>query len=76
MVGEALADVGYHTETRCDGEGLEDVLEGLRPDLVVLDVMLPGRDGFDLINVIQAWGRHQHRIDHRPRRPARPAARS
>ncbi|KZS78428.1 DNA-binding response regulator [Mycobacterium kansasii] len=55
MVGEALADVGYHTETRCDGEGLEEVLEGLRPDLVVLDVMLPGRDGFDLINVIQAW---------------------
>lgn len=56
MVGEALADVGYHVEIRCDGEGLEEVLEGRRPDLVVLDVMLPGRDGFDLIDVIQAWG--------------------
>lgn len=56
MVNEALADVGYHTDTRCDGEGLEEVLEGLRPDLVVLDVMLPGRDGFTLIDVIRGWG--------------------
>jgi DNA-binding response OmpR family regulator len=56
MVSEALADVGYHTDGRCDGDGLEDVLEGLRPDLVVLDVMLPGRDGFTLIDVIREWG--------------------
>ncbi|OBF84016.1 DNA-binding response regulator [Mycobacterium sp. 852002-51163_SCH5372311] len=56
MVSEALADVGYHTDTRCDGEGLEEVLDGLRPDLVVLDVMLPGRDGFSLLDVIREWG--------------------
>jgi len=56
MVSEALTDVGYHTDTRCDGEQLEDVLEGLRPDLVVLDVMLPGRDGFELINVVREFG--------------------
>ena len=56
MVTEALSDVGYHTDARCDGNGLEDVLDGLRPDLVVLDVMLPGRDGFELIDVIREWG--------------------
>jgi two-component system OmpR family response regulator len=56
MVSEALADVGYHTEARPDGDGLEEVLDGLRPDLVVLDVMLPGRDGFTLIDVIREWG--------------------
>src|SRR5258707_13632329 len=56
MVGEALADIGYYTDTRCDGAGLEDILDGLRPDLVVLDVMLPGRDGFALIDVIREWG--------------------
>jgi DNA-binding response OmpR family regulator len=56
MVSEALTDVGYHTDTRCDGDGLEDHLNGLRPDLVVLDVMLPGRDGFALIDVIRQWG--------------------
>jgi signal transduction histidine kinase len=56
MVGEALTDVGYHTVGRSDGNGLEEALDGLRPDLVVLDVMLPGRDGFDLIDVICDWG--------------------
>lgn len=56
MVSEALADVGYLTASRPDGAGLEDVLEGFRPDLVVLDVMMPGRDGFTLIDVILEWG--------------------
>jgi DNA-binding response OmpR family regulator len=56
MVSEALTDGGYFTDTRSDGDGLEAVLEGFRPDLVVLDVMLPGRDGFVLIDVILEWG--------------------
>ncbi len=56
MVCEALTDVGYHTDACRDGDGLEQVLEGLRPDLVVLDVMLPGRDGFALIDVVRQWG--------------------
>jgi DNA-binding response OmpR family regulator len=56
MVSEALADCGYHTDARRDGDGLEAVLDGFRPDLVVLDVMLPGRDGFALVDVILEWG--------------------
>ncbi|WP_066910746.1 response regulator transcription factor [Mycobacterium interjectum] len=56
MVSEALADAGYHADACRDGDGLEDALDGLRPDLVVLDVMLPGRDGFALIDVVRDWG--------------------
>lgn len=56
MVREALTDAGYHADARCDGDGLEHALAGLRPDLVVLDVMLPGRDGFELIDVVRDWG--------------------
>jgi DNA-binding response OmpR family regulator len=39
-----------------DGEGLEEALDGHRPDLVILDVMLPGRDGFALMDVVRDWG--------------------
>lgn len=56
VVVEALADAGYVTGGRTDGRGLEDVLAAFRPDLVVLDVMLPGRDGFALIEVVRGYG--------------------
>ncbi|MGH3852282.1 MAG: response regulator transcription factor [Pseudonocardiaceae bacterium] len=56
MVIEALVEAGYVAGGRIDGGGLEDVLDGFRPDLVVLDVMLPGRDGFALIDVVREWG--------------------
>ena len=56
MVVEALADAGYVSGGRVDGGGLEDVLAAFRPDVVVLDVMLPGRDGFALIDVVRSYG--------------------
>ncbi|MCV7275995.1 response regulator transcription factor [Mycolicibacter arupensis] len=52
----ALADAGFVSGGRVDGRGLEDVLPAFRPDLVVLDVMLPGRDGFTLIDVVRGYG--------------------
>ena len=56
MVGEALADAGYSVAMHPDGAQLEQVLDGFRPDLVVLDIMLPGRDGFALLEVVRCWG--------------------
>ena len=41
---------------RSDGQDLEAVLGQTAPDVVVLDVMLPGRDGFDLLEVVRRTG--------------------
>jgi two-component system, OmpR family, response regulator len=50
-VESALRDAGHVVLGRPDGRGFEQDLESFRPDLVVLDVMLPGRDGFRLLDV-------------------------
>jgi DNA-binding response OmpR family regulator len=50
-VGIALTEAGHDVRTRPDGEGFERELAEYRPDLVLLDVMLPGRDGFELLAV-------------------------
>jgi two-component system, OmpR family, response regulator len=52
-VGIALEQAGCLVRTRPDGEALERDLASFRPDLVLLDVMLPGRDGFELLEVVR-----------------------
>ncbi|GAB3000084.1 DNA-binding response regulator [Amycolatopsis acidiphila] len=52
-VESALHDAGYKVLGRADGRSFEQDLARFRPDLVVLDVMLPGRDGFTLLPVLR-----------------------
>jgi DNA-binding response OmpR family regulator len=55
-VGIALEQAGCVVRTRTDGAALERDLAEFGPDLVLLDVMLPGRDGFTLLDVVRRGG--------------------
>ena len=44
---------GYEVEAVADGERALDVAEATQPDLVVLDLMLPGMDGFEVCRQIR-----------------------
>ncbi|HYO44980.1 MAG TPA: response regulator, partial [Candidatus Limnocylindrales bacterium] len=57
VVGSYLAREGYEVRFAGDGEAaLASALEH-EPDLIVLDVMLPGRSGFDVLRELRAAGR-------------------
>jgi DNA-binding response OmpR family regulator len=49
----ALTAQGFHVASVADGSDLEGLLPSFAPDLVILDIMLPGRDGFELLQVIR-----------------------
>ena len=50
----AYRQAGHDVLALADGNGFEQQVDAFRPDLVVLDVMLPGRDGFELARTLHA----------------------
>jgi CheY-like chemotaxis protein len=45
---------GHEVTALPSGEGLLDAMAASRPDLVLMDIQLPGRDGFELLSEIRA----------------------
>jgi DNA-binding response OmpR family regulator len=57
VVGSYLVREGHDVRYAGDGDaGLASALED-EPDLIILDVMLPGRSGFDVLRELRAAGR-------------------
>ncbi len=56
VVEYALVKAGYRVTTAADGEQALAAFEAEPPDAVVLDVMLPGKDGLDVCRQIRARG--------------------
>ncbi|WP_298853461.1 response regulator [uncultured Ruegeria sp.] len=48
-----LTREGWQVETHGDGTDAVQVIAGAQPDLVILDVMLPGKSGMDILRDIR-----------------------
>lgn len=47
---------GFETSVARDGDGALLEVERFRPDLVLLDVMMPGRDGYEVCQQLRSSG--------------------
>ncbi|MGB7540881.1 MAG: response regulator [Burkholderiales bacterium] len=54
LLREYLQKHGYRVATAANGRELRSAVNSARPDLVVLDLMLPGEDGLDLCRGLRA----------------------
>jgi len=48
-----LSQEGWRVETLANGSGAADVIRKAGPDLVILDVMLPGKSGFEILDELR-----------------------
>ena len=53
LIGFALGDDGYDIREAADGVSALEALEDAAPDCMVLDVMMPGLDGFGLLRAMR-----------------------
>jgi len=53
---------GYETRVAADGDLALEEAERFQPDIVLLDVMLPRRDGFEVCQQLRATGRSDLKI--------------
>jgi DNA-binding NtrC family response regulator len=56
MLERALRGDGYDVRAESDPEGVLDRIRAFSPDVVLLDIKLPGRDGVDILGEIVGQG--------------------
>ncbi len=59
VISEALSDAGFETAVATSGERALKQIDRRSPDLILLDVMMPGIDGFELCRRLKADPLHQ-----------------
>ncbi|MEK7552607.1 MAG: response regulator [Patescibacteria group bacterium] len=54
LTAKRLEKEGYRIDVAVDGENAISLLETIKPDIVLLDLLLPGKDGFEVLKNIRA----------------------
>lgn len=57
LLSEYLTGFGYEVSTLEDGTKVMETVHGTSPDMIILDVMLPDRDGFDILRELRGSSR-------------------
>ena len=57
MLSRILEMEGYDVTVAADGRSAVNLLEKHGPDLVILDIIMPGLDGFQVLNLIRERSR-------------------
>jgi DNA-binding response OmpR family regulator len=55
LISEYMTDNGFVVEVVPDGAAAESAVRSFAPDLVILDVMLPNRDGLQICRDLRRW---------------------
>ncbi|MGY2064821.1 response regulator transcription factor [Blastococcus sp. SYSU DS0619] len=58
LLSASLRYAGFEVATAADGQQALALAASYRPDLLVLDVMMPGLDGFGVVRRLRETGRH------------------
>ena len=53
LMESILKNAGHQVVTLIDGEALEDKVSSERPDVLLLDIVLPKRNGFELLRSLK-----------------------
>ncbi len=53
---DVLTSAGYSVRVACDGEEALCMLEAELPDVLLLDIMMPKKTGFDVMEVLKEKG--------------------
>lgn len=54
LVALNLLAEGIHVYLAENGYGVEEMVAQIQPDVVLLDVMMPGRDGYDVLSSLKS----------------------
>jgi DNA-binding response OmpR family regulator len=57
-----MRKAGFETSVARDGDEALAAVESFRPDLLLLDVMMPRRDGYEVCQRLRSDGRHDLKI--------------
>jgi CheY-like chemotaxis protein len=53
-VGRYLSSLGADVHTSDEVDKALNILPGLEPDLIITDIRLPGKDGFELLRTVRS----------------------